>query len=566
MKSKITCIILITILLTTSIGSISSTSLTLKNINVTSQKGNWTVMVYFCGDNNLEYCCIEDFLNIAKTGSSEDVNFVVQIDRMNPKNLTYNLKNYESDDKRFGNWENCQRFHITKNMTPTIENASKDWGDGKGGREINMGEPEVLQDFVNWSVKNYPAEKYFLILFDHGAGLNGTCFDGFDGKNKKIDGIEILKKSGEQKGELASAMENISNRFGESDFLLGIQACNMARIEIMHEIKDYADYLISAENYDAYPLWNYTLIANRLVKNSNMSQEELGTLVVKNHPSAGLNTPYPLNLVDLSKIDSIVQSFNYLLDFIIDADSIFMPEVVSSIDSYHLDRYPLTSKKPQQSVRRGKEKISDLCWFLSNLEKFHNGHEGAYNETLSGFLTVVQRNIKEAIIADNDPNDSSCGFAIYMPDFDDKSCEYANNNLSFLNESKWDEFLLWYVNYKENKPPSTVVVQIDELYLSYGHDPDDDDVLYKFKNDLDEESEWVSSIRKSGIKLIGRKIKGKTRDEHGLESVWSEFYSKEKSKQKRDINEYPILNLINKLMNFSFFKFISRIIKKQIFF
>jgi len=39
--------------------------------------------------------------------------------------------------------------------------------------EVDMGDPQTLIDFVTWAVQKYPAQKYALILSDHGGGWTG---------------------------------------------------------------------------------------------------------------------------------------------------------------------------------------------------------------------------------------------------------------------------------------------------------------------------------------------------------------------------------------------------------
>jgi len=39
-----------------------------------------------------------------------------------------------------------------------------DWG------ERNMGDPQTLIDFIQWSQANYPAEHYATVFWDHGWG------------------------------------------------------------------------------------------------------------------------------------------------------------------------------------------------------------------------------------------------------------------------------------------------------------------------------------------------------------------------------------------------------------
>ena len=41
------------------------------------------------------------------------------------------------------------------------------------GDEEWMSDPQTLKDFIDYSVDNFPAEKYDLILWDHGGGPTG---------------------------------------------------------------------------------------------------------------------------------------------------------------------------------------------------------------------------------------------------------------------------------------------------------------------------------------------------------------------------------------------------------
>ena len=46
--------------------------------------------------------------------------------------------------------------------------------------EVNMGSPDTLRDFIEFSAANYPADHLVLVLWGHGAGWMGLCPDGFD--------------------------------------------------------------------------------------------------------------------------------------------------------------------------------------------------------------------------------------------------------------------------------------------------------------------------------------------------------------------------------------------------
>jgi hypothetical protein len=94
-------------------------------------------MIYLDGDNNLESCAINDFLEMSSIGSTKNVSIVVQFDRIGGYDYSY-------DD-----WTTTKRYYVEKDMTPTSKNAYMDIG------EANMGNPQTLIDFAAWSIVNF---------------------------------------------------------------------------------------------------------------------------------------------------------------------------------------------------------------------------------------------------------------------------------------------------------------------------------------------------------------------------------------------------------------------------
>ena len=53
--------------------------------NASSKAKKWTIMVYMAGDNNLDSAALRDIAEMAKVGSTKDVNVLVQLDRIEDK-------------------------------------------------------------------------------------------------------------------------------------------------------------------------------------------------------------------------------------------------------------------------------------------------------------------------------------------------------------------------------------------------------------------------------------------------------------------------------------------------
>ena len=110
-----------------------------------------TIMVYAIGTDleSTASCLSADVKEMMAATPNSDLNLVLQVG-----GCTDFRNNYMTDGI-------TQRFSIANG---NIEKLS-DLGD------VSMVEPETLEDFVKFSKENYPAEKYILVLWDHGGGV-----------------------------------------------------------------------------------------------------------------------------------------------------------------------------------------------------------------------------------------------------------------------------------------------------------------------------------------------------------------------------------------------------------
>lgn len=100
----------------------------------------------------------------------------------------------------------------------------------------SMGAAETLTGFLDYCHKNYPANEYALILWNHGAGPMGGY--GVD-TNFGNDGLTLF--------EMRQAMHQ--SPFGGENKLsfVGFDACLMASVETAYIMQDYAEYMIASE-------------------------------------------------------------------------------------------------------------------------------------------------------------------------------------------------------------------------------------------------------------------------------------------------------------------------------
>ena len=246
---------------------------------------DWTFLVYLDADidkSGTEECAIEIFSKLASVDSSSWVNVVVQMDRI------------PGHDSGHGDWTDCKRFNVTKDMTPTPENAAKNLS------EVNMGDPDTLKDFVNWTIHYYPANYYLLVLWDHGAGCMGLCFDSTT--PPPIDFLSLP--------ELSQALSGLP---AIMDIVL-IDACSMSMTEIAYQIKDHANVLVGPEGIGYAPA-PYDDYLSSLTTDSSMLPNAFACKVVTDYigwcNSPIVNVPNAtMSATDLTKITSLTAAID----------------------------------------------------------------------------------------------------------------------------------------------------------------------------------------------------------------------------------------------------------------
>lgn len=370
---------------------------------------DWTFMVYLDADNNLESAGIDDFLEMSSVGSDSNVNIVVQFDRI------------PGEDWSFGNWTDCQRFLVTAGMTPTVSNAISDWGDGTGGREVNMADPQTLIDFVEWAMDNYPASNYAVILWNHGGGwrieyeperpiLKAVCWDDTSG----VDSMYM--------NEVKSALATIKTERQQVD-LVGFDACLMGMTEVAYEIKDLANVMVASEASEPGDGWPYDTIIEDLSALPTMSATDLGATIVNRYgESYGTASETTQSAIDLSIMDTLA---SYVNDLAVAMDS---------------------NESEIAAARAGSQEYD----YPENIDLYHFAElicaktsDPDVQTTAYNVMTAVE----SAVIAEFHgtwiPN--SYGLAIYFPEteaaFDN---DYNGSIIDFPADTEWDEFLSWY--------------------------------------------------------------------------------------------------------------------------
>ena len=164
-----------------------------------------------------------------------------------------------------------------------------------------MSDPKNLTEFIKWTKENYPADRYMLVLWDHGGGFASGY--GVDDLNEREDGQDTMTAS-----EIIKAIKASDVKFD----LIGFDACLMQNVEYANALEPFADYYLASQETEPGTGWYYTLGFGSLAADPALSTEELGRIMVNTYDQSNRathngepNREGTLSLVDLTLIKPV---------------------------------------------------------------------------------------------------------------------------------------------------------------------------------------------------------------------------------------------------------------------
>lgn len=364
----------------------------------------WTVLVYMDADNNLESEAIKDFNEMEAIGSTDQVNIVVQMDRINGYDATN------------GDWTGCKRFYVQHDILPIVMNSKEVQDLG----EADMGDGETLNDFIWWGVLNYPANHYALILWDHGSGMDGVCYDDTNGSY--LDIWEITFKN---------SFKTVNTKEYKID-IIGFDACMMQQVEVVYALKGLCDYVVASQDLEMGTGWPYDKMLVKLTEKPTMEPKKFSTICVEEFGKYYQTLPfqYSLSAIDVDKFwYDFIPKFNALSE-----------RMIFGVQLYRISIYnPI-------SVARGstwtiQSKYMDIYDFCMNLES-QTFIPGTVGDDILSYSQETRFYLNQSIIAHvQDSSSPPYGLSVFFPL--DKTMLGSLDNW-FYNELQWDGFLNIY--------------------------------------------------------------------------------------------------------------------------
>ena len=260
---------------------------------------------------------------------------------------------------------------------------------------INMSEPAALTDFIRFASEECPADRYGLILWNHGAGtLMGYGMD----ENYEDIMLEI--------GDLRKGVADSGIHF----YFVGFDACLMSTVEVAAALEEHADYLIASEETEPSGGWSYTPFLSQLSARPGIDMREIAPRIVDDFVNDPTSTKYDNNtlaVLDLSKLPAVQSAVSGYLESI-------REHLAESYDILSL------SRSRTRSYGGGLYEQVDLLDLMEQLPVYLSDPAagGSAPPDLTGIESAadaVRKALKEMTVYTRSMDARSSGLAVYFP-------------------------------------------------------------------------------------------------------------------------------------------------------
>ncbi len=387
-----------------------------------NKKASWTVFVYGHGDHNLSNSLLADMIEMAGAKMSDDLKLIVMAD-----------------------WDSSQKVKVGGTELTDNYPSGSEWyrvrGGGADGLELlettsdeqNLDDPAVVAASITKAFTTFPAERYGLILWDHGGSwITGFGSDTQNGTVAMPTGISI-------KSLAAAVNQGLSDGHlsGERplDFL-AFDTCLMAGAEVTHEFRHAAKVYIGNAELDYGNGWDYTTTMTHLSDNSGEGIETFAKSEVgfwdAHHKQAGdedtlLRSHVALRAAD---IDAFTQSVSALSEMLANPNT--------PVDDFARSGY---YSSPTYASTEGMDTLRDLGQLADLAGK--NMNQDAIKGALANTSTSLTKMIVARSQGDLRGSKNQVGFHLELPLTELSSNRLAlyDDKASFGADSGWSKVL-----------------------------------------------------------------------------------------------------------------------------
>ena len=423
---------------------------TFKNLDLTysdkqpqTQK-QWTLMVYIAADNDLFYFAWNNIRQLAQSASPQ-VNIIV----------------YLSEP---GQHKKTQIYLIEKNKATLLNKDNQE--------KLNSGDPQTLIGFCNWVIQNFPAENYFLDLWNHGTGcadvrykaINPTSLFVFnpstlmlelDRNIRYLDMLNQVQIDKIQRGicfddtyksylnnqdlEYALSVICAEGLQGKKLSIIGMDACLMAMVEIANICKKYAHIMVASQEVELGQGWKYDAALEPFLKGLAVSKEEFAKHLVKAYKDtySNITSDFTLSATILDNFQAIEENINRVATLLLEC-----------LQNQRGQSVKYIIRQCRRHICFEEPSYIDLVSFykrlVSNIDKFvlQNNHHlvAQLKNTLEKGIKLVGENILANANGSN--LNHANGLSIYFPE---QNMLNSYQKTEFAQTNQWYNLITHYL-------------------------------------------------------------------------------------------------------------------------
>lgn len=357
---------------------------------------NYTLLIYLNGTDlesgkneitgELLGAATSDLREMMAVGSDENINIIVETGGTK----TWKLPSINPDKS--------QRFLIEENRVHLkVETEKK-----------NMGDPQTLANFISWGLKNYPAKKTALILWNHGGGpIVGYGLDEwFDGDTLTLPELDAAFKS--------------ALKYSSKLSFIGFDACLMGSVETAMVLSPYADYMIASQELEPENGWDYEALLltlkNKPYHDTPSILKAIANAYKAHATENDLGDDITLSVVDLKGVALLNNALQSLFKQI--NRNFTLPETFTTL-----------TKALSNTRGFGGNTLEQGYTNLYDLEAFVNQLPLGYSDEVK----QLKKHLEAAVIykVSGPLNESASGLSLFIPYYNLKALE---DNLALYNQ------------------------------------------------------------------------------------------------------------------------------------
>jgi hypothetical protein len=363
------------------------------------QTADWTLMVYLCGDNDIETGAILELTQMEQA-IPPGVEIVVLFDRS------------AGYSKAAGDWSGARLMRVRRAPPLDVRDAVErhatdslpaqfssevleDWG------KVDMSDPAVLQRFIERAAAQFPARRYALIPWNHGGGWRAMLVDDDAGDGRPGRGTMSVR-------EFITAARTAAQRTlprQRFDLIL-YDMCLMGELDVLAETQTAADYAVASPPVEPGQGTSYLTVLPLF--RADISTRDLAAQVADRNIEFfnRLKRPSSFSAYDLSQMGAFTARFRELAAALtLHAPTAYAPLTRAiNFSTHHEDYF--------EDLKSGKNSFSSIEFF-DWLDRIERAVPGLRPGLIAEVRALAERLAYHRRTTDNLPQGR--GLTIYAP-------------------------------------------------------------------------------------------------------------------------------------------------------